>query len=113
MMRLDPRLGRSPRLDPLDYHARRSLCQTARVCYTSVSTAPPPRRGQVEFVIPMGGDTMCDSMLGIQVGQKVPDFALATYLPTQKDFGEFKLSENMQAGKWTVLFFYPADFTFV
>ena len=50
---------------------------------------------------------------GIQVGQKVPDFKMATYEPTQGGFGEFSLSENMKKGKWTILFFYPADFTFV
>ena len=49
----------------------------------------------------------------MQVGTVVPDFTLTTYQPTTKDFGEFKLSENMKAGKWTILFFYPADFTFV
>jgi peroxiredoxin (alkyl hydroperoxide reductase subunit C) len=53
------------------------------------------------------------TMCGIQVGQKVPDFTLSTYQPTEKNFGEFKLSENMKAKKWTILFFYPADFTFV
>lgn len=50
---------------------------------------------------------------GIQVGQTVPDFKLATFQPTENNFGEFSLSENMKAGKWTILFFYPADFTFV
>lgn len=49
----------------------------------------------------------------IQVGQTVPDFKLATFQPTAGDFGEFSLAENMKAGKWTILFFYPADFTFV
>lgn len=52
-------------------------------------------------------------MSGIQVGQTVPDFKLATFDPKTNDFGEFSLEENMKAGKWTVLFFYPADFTFV
>lgn len=56
---------------------------------------------------------MSDSQNGIQVGQQVPDFTIATYLPTEKDFGEFCLAENMKAGKWSILFFYPADFTFV
>ena len=50
---------------------------------------------------------------GIQVGQIVPDFTLTTFDPTRGDFGEVKLSANMKAGKWTILFFYPADFTFV
>ena len=52
-------------------------------------------------------------MSGIQVGQTVPDFTLATFDPKTNDFGEFSLAENMKNGKWTVLFFYPADFTFV
>ena len=50
---------------------------------------------------------------GIQVGQVVPDFSVTTFDPKVGDFGEFKLSENSKAGKWTILFFYPADFTFV
>ncbi len=49
----------------------------------------------------------------IQVGQTVPDFSMNTYEPTKHDFGKFTLSEAMKAGKWTVLVFYPADFTFV
>lgn len=50
---------------------------------------------------------------GLRVGQKVPDFEMATYEPDTGKFGTFKLSENMAKGQWTVLFFYPADFTFV
>ena len=49
----------------------------------------------------------------LQVGQDVPDFTLTTYEPTTKDFGAFSLSEAKKAGKWTLLFFYPADYTFV
>ena len=49
----------------------------------------------------------------IQVGQMVPEFEMETYLPTKKDFGKFSLAEAKKAGKWTVLVFYPADFTFV
>ena len=48
-----------------------------------------------------------------QVGQVVPDFEMDTYLPTKKDFGRFRLADAKKAGKWTVLVFYPADFTFV
>lgn len=54
---------------------------------------------------------MSDSIL--QVGQTVTDFTLTTYEPTTKGFGTFKLSEAMKNGKWTLLFFYPADYTFV
>ena len=49
----------------------------------------------------------------LRVGQKVPDFEMTTYEPATEKFGSFKLSDNMAKGKWTVLFFYPADFTFV
>ncbi len=49
----------------------------------------------------------------LQVGDTVPDFTLTTYEPTTKGFGEYKLSEAMKNGKWTMLFFYPADYTFV
>lgn len=49
----------------------------------------------------------------LQVGQVVPDFKLTTYDPKKGDFGSFDLAEQKKAGKWSVLFFYPADFTFV
>ena len=45
----------------------------------------------------------------LQIGDKAPDFLLKGYLKNRiKDYSlkEFK-------GKWVVLFFYPADFTFV
>jgi peroxiredoxin (alkyl hydroperoxide reductase subunit C) len=47
------------------------------------------------------------------VGAKVSDFKLETYEPAKGDFGEISLSTLMNNKKWTVLFFYPADFTFV
>ena len=49
----------------------------------------------------------------IQVGAKVPDFTLTTYEPKSGDFGEVSLRDLQSKGKWTILFFYPADFTFV
>ena len=56
-------------------------------------------------------EMMCNC--GIQVGEEVPDFEMTTYLPTKRDFGKFSLAEQKKNGKWTILFFYPADFTFV
>jgi peroxiredoxin (alkyl hydroperoxide reductase subunit C) len=50
---------------------------------------------------------------GLKIGQKVPDFEMDTYEPTKGSFGKFKLSANMKKKKWTVLVFYPADFTFI
>jgi len=49
----------------------------------------------------------------LRVGQTVPDFKLETFEPEKADFGERSLDSIRKAGKWTVLFFYPADFTFV
>ena len=50
---------------------------------------------------------------GIKVGQEVPDFKLETFEPSKGDFSEISLSALKAAKKWTILFFYPADFTFV
>lgn len=47
--------------------------------------------------------------MGIQIGDKVPDFkAKAYYRGTTQ---EIELSQYQ--GQWVVLLFYPADFTFV
>ena len=43
----------------------------------------------------------------------VPDFKIETYEPVKGDFGEISLEALKKEGKHTVLFFYPADFTFV
>lgn len=45
----------------------------------------------------------------IMVGQKAPDFAAPGY--HNGKFVSMKLSECL--GKWTLLCFYPGDFTFV
>lgn len=47
------------------------------------------------------------------VGAIVPNFKLETYEPSKGDFGEISLETQMANKKWTILFFYPADFTFV
>lgn len=49
----------------------------------------------------------------ITVGMDVPDFKLETYDPKTGKFGEISLESLKKESKWTVLFFYPADFTFV
>ena len=48
-----------------------------------------------------------------RLGAPAPDFAMDTYDPKKKDFGKVSLEELKKQGKWTILFFYPADFTFV
>ena len=50
---------------------------------------------------------------GVKLGQPVPDFELATYDPVKDDFGTFSLAAQKKKGRWSLLFFYPADFTFV
>ena len=49
----------------------------------------------------------------MKVGEVVPDFTLPTFEPSTGEFGELSLAANREADKWTILFFYPADFTFV
>lgn len=49
----------------------------------------------------------------LRVGQQVPDFTMETYEPSTGEFGEISLAAQKSANKWTILFFYPADFTFV
>ena len=49
----------------------------------------------------------------VSVGSTVPDFEMETYEPAHSDFGKVSLSDIRKAGKWTILVFYPADFTFV
>jgi peroxiredoxin (alkyl hydroperoxide reductase subunit C) len=49
----------------------------------------------------------------LKLGQRVPDFELDTYEPARGDFGTFSLAAQVAKKRWTILFFYPADFTFV
>jgi len=56
---------------------------------------------------------MTGDCCSIRVGQSAPEFKIETYEPSRGDFGEFSLAAQKASKKWTVLFFYPADFTFV
>lgn len=47
----------------------------------------------------------------LRPGQLVPDLEFATYDPATGEFPTFSLARQREAGRWTVLFFYPADFT--
>ncbi|MFH1215910.1 MAG: peroxiredoxin [Pseudomonadota bacterium] len=49
----------------------------------------------------------------VTVGEQAENFNLDTYLPTEFGFGKISLDELKNSGKWVVLVFYPADFTFV
>jgi peroxiredoxin (alkyl hydroperoxide reductase subunit C) len=56
----------------------------------------------------------CDIVLDqAAVGQTVENFKMKVFDPEEGGFGEIELADIMAAGKWTVLVFYPADFTFV
>ncbi|MDF2607560.1 MAG: thioredoxin [Bacillales bacterium] len=46
------------------------------------------------------------------VGKEAPKFVMEAVMPNGS-FEKVSLEENMKNGKWTVLFFYPMDFTFV
>ena len=54
-----------------------------------------------------------ETTYGLKVGQVAPDFELDTYDPKELYFGKVSLEQLKKDGKWTILFFYPADFTFV
>jgi peroxiredoxin (alkyl hydroperoxide reductase subunit C) len=56
---------------------------------------------------------MSETASSVKLGQKVPDFEMTTYEPTKRDFGKFRLQDQISNKRWTILFFYPADFTFV
>jgi len=47
----------------------------------------------------------------MSVGQPAPDFELNAYFPETGEVKKIKLSDYK--GKWVVLCFYPADFTFI
>lgn len=49
----------------------------------------------------------------IRVGQGVPDFDLESYDPSKGDFGKITLEDIKREKLWLILFFYPADFTFI
>ena len=50
---------------------------------------------------------------GLKLGQKVPDFELTTYDPVKDAFGKYSLAAQAASTRWTILFYYPADYTFV
>ena len=54
-----------------------------------------------------------EEMKALSVGDKVLDFELDVYFPDKKDFGKIKFSDIFKKGNWLILFFYPADYTFV
>ena len=56
---------------------------------------------------------MGENLTEVKVGHQVPDFELETFDPTKEDFGTIRLADLKAQKKWTILFFYPADFTFV
>jgi peroxiredoxin (alkyl hydroperoxide reductase subunit C) len=49
------------------------------------------------------------------VGQKAPEFEIQAYDPVKKEYTTVKLSDYVpnNEGKFLVVCFYPADFTFV
>jgi NADH-dependent peroxiredoxin subunit C len=49
----------------------------------------------------------------VKVGEMVPDFEMEVYDPSRKDFGKISLGDLKKRKAWTVLVFYPADYTFV
>ncbi len=57
----------------------------------------------------MCGITQCC----ISIGQMVPNFEMEAYDAERQDFTKISLEDIKAQRQWLVLFFYPADFTFV
>ena len=57
-------------------------------------------------------DCDCENRV-LAVGQEVPQFEMETFDPAEREFGKVSLADLKKKNKWTVLVFYPADFTFV
>jgi NADH-dependent peroxiredoxin subunit C len=55
---------------------------------------------------------MCEGNI-VTVGMDVPSFELEIYDPVEREFGTISLDKLKKQDKWTILVFYPADFTFV
>jgi NADH-dependent peroxiredoxin subunit C len=55
---------------------------------------------------------MCEEQC-LAVGAEVPNFEMEIYNPAEGEFSKISLDQLRQQKKWTILFFYPADFTFV
>jgi NADH-dependent peroxiredoxin subunit C len=49
----------------------------------------------------------------VTVGMQVPNFEMEIYDPVGREFGKISLERQTKEDKWTILVFYPADFTFV
>ncbi|OGP27544.1 MAG: peroxiredoxin [Deltaproteobacteria bacterium GWF2_42_12] len=49
----------------------------------------------------------------VKVGEIVENFEMEVYDPVKGDFGKISLENIKTKRQWTVLFFYPADFTFI
>ncbi len=58
-------------------------------------------------------DECCVEVPEATVGQEVVDFTMKVYDPVEGFFGEMSLEALKKEGKWVILVFYPADFTFV
>lgn len=54
-----------------------------------------------------------DYMECAKVGQPVRNFVMEAYDPVEGGFTTVELAKIKKKKKWTILFFYPADFTFV
>ncbi len=49
----------------------------------------------------------------LRIGKKMVDFEFEGYDPSKKIFSKFSLKESLEKKKWTLLVYYPADFTFI
>ena len=56
---------------------------------------------------------MSEEKTVVSVGQTVPNFEMEVFDPKRNDFGKVSIETLLKEKKWVILYFYPADFTFV
>lgn len=56
-------------------------------------------------------DCDCECGVALQVGSAAPEFRMEGVQDPKQDYRQYSLTDYR--GKWVVLFFYPADFTFI
>ena len=49
----------------------------------------------------------------LTVGDRIPNFDLQAVVALEQDQAFTRITEQSDAGKWKVIFFWPKDFTFV
>lgn len=104
-----PRFGPASKNTPAGLHPTSEMLS---ICPVRPSPEPTTSIDPTQFTVHPTPVAMSEPIT-LRVGQGVPHFEMETYDPAAGEFGKFSLEEAKRGARWTVLVFYPADFTFV